>query len=143
MPPRAAQKRKQDDGPYALSGLKRNTGAASHASSPYPSREQRERDGYGGTVGRDRDRDYVNGSGYDKHGNSSAYEKEMYPYAASGGANGGAANKRRKIDPGAGNNLGNSAYYTNGTAGVPNGLVRGEEGPLLTVCNKLLRCSNR
>ncbi|KAG8833887.1 hypothetical protein FRC17_009930 [Serendipita sp. 399] len=112
MPPRASQKRKTDDSPYGLSGIKRipgGNGSGSHGN--YPVREQRERDGYGPSAA-SRERDW-----YDKYGTSSGYDKELL-----GAPTGSNSHKRRKLD------VGNGAYQP--VANSP--ITRGEEGPLIT-----------
>jgi hypothetical protein len=118
MPPRAAQKRKADDGPYALSGMKRpngNGGGNNHAL--YPTREHRDRDGFAVTSTSIREREW-----HDKYG-ATAYERETTSHAI-----GNPSSKRRKADPG---NGAGPAYYHTGMVGNP--MIRGEEGPLITV----------
>ncbi|KAG8801055.1 hypothetical protein FRB91_010043 [Serendipita sp. 411] len=111
MPPRASQKRKTDDSPYGLSGVKRipgGNGSAPHGN--YSGREQRERDSYGqSAAGRERD-------WYDKYGTTSGYDKDILGTSASNNSH-----KRRKLD------VGNGAYQP--VANSP--ITRGEEGPLI------------
>lgn len=117
MPPRAAQKRKADDGPYALSGLKRapaSNGGSNNNQALYPTREHRDRDGYG----------THEPEWYDKYGRINAYEKDMVSHTTMN-----TSNKRRKADPSSG---AGAAYYQVGMGG--NGMIRGEEGPIITVC---------
>lgn len=116
MPPRA-QKRKLDDSPYALSGLKRSN-LASASNGLYP-REPRERDrdgGYGSAAAAmtGREREY-----YDKYSGLSSYERDAIAPAH--------GNKRRKVEAAAPGP--SSAYY----ATALNALPRGEEGPLIMV----------
>jgi hypothetical protein len=123
MPPRAAQKRKTDDGPYALSGIKRpngNGGGSSHAL--YPTREHRERESYTATSMREQE-------WYDKYG-STAYEKDVTSHTVVN-----PSSKRRKADPA---NGAGPAYYQTGMVGNP--MIRGEEGPLITVSSSYSRC---
>ncbi|KIM21991.1 hypothetical protein M408DRAFT_12269 [Serendipita vermifera MAFF 305830] len=119
MPPRAAQKRKADDGPYALSGLKRatpnNGGSSNNGNGLYSTREHRDRDGYGVTSLQERE-------WYDKYGRMS-YEKDMVSHSSIN-----SSNKRRKADPANGTS---AAYYQVGMNGNP--MIRGEEGPLITI----------
>ena len=119
MPPRAAQKRKADDGPYALSGLKRapggNGGSNNNNQALYSTREHRDRDGY--AVSGMQEREW-----YDKYGRT-AYEKDFVSHASVN-----TSNKRRKADP---SNGASAAYYQVGMSGNP--MIRGEEGPLITV----------
>lgn len=113
MPPRA-QKRKLDDSPYALSGIKR-TNLTSSSNGLYP-REPRDRDASGYTnaaaLSAGRGGDY-----YDKYSGLSSYERDPINPAQ--------ASKRRKVEA-AGTNA-NTYYATGG------GLPRGEEGPQITV----------
>lgn len=109
MPPRTSQKRKTDDSPYAVSGLKRtNGGNGTNTNALYPGREQR--DNYPTpTANRERDREW--------YGNTGAYEKEMLGLQANG------SHKRRKVDTG--------NTYPIGLAG--GAMMRGEEGQLVTL----------
>lgn len=113
MPPRA-QKRKLDDSPYALSGIKR-TNLTSSSNGLYP-REPRDRDASGYTnaaaLSAGRGGDY-----YDKYSGLSSYERDPINPAQ--------ASKRRKVEA-AGTNA-NTYYATGG------GLPRGEEGPQITL----------
>jgi len=118
MPPRAAQKRKADDGPYALSGLKRPTSnGGSHNQALYSTREQRDRDGFAVSTSI-RDREW-----YEKYGSLGSYEKDVISHASIN-----PSSKRRKADP---TNGPGPVYYQTGMVGNP--IIRGEEGPLVTV----------